>query len=170
MVRFLARAVRDRERALRTDLVVGYGLQRLTLSRERSARIVADARRRYRRHNPGRRLVENEFYAELALSSRSGELAASEVRERLRHDPSVREALERMWPVLTPAQLLHDLFGGKALLRHARARPARRRRVAVAVPLARRLARRGRVDPRRRAAARRGPVAARPQAEAPPTR
>ncbi len=24
-----------------------------------------------------------------------------------------------MWPVLTPAQLLHDLFGGKALLRHA---------------------------------------------------
>ena len=24
-----------------------------------------------------------------------------------------------MWPVLTPSQLLHDLFGGKALLRHA---------------------------------------------------
>ena len=118
MVRFLSRAVRDRERGLRSDLVVGYGLQRLTLSRERSARIVADARRRYRRHNPARRYVEGEVYAELALSGR-GEIAASEVRERLRHDPSVREALEWMWPVLTPAQLLHDLFGGKALLRHA---------------------------------------------------
>jgi DNA helicase IV len=117
-VRFLSRAVRDRERGLRSDLVVGYGLQRLTLSRERSARIVADARRRYRRHNPARRYVEGEVYAELALSGR-GELAASEVRERLRHDPTVREALEWMWPVLTPAQLLHDLFGGKALLRHA---------------------------------------------------
>ena len=118
MVRFLSRAVRDRGRPLRTDLVVGYGLQRLALSRDRSARIVADARRRYRRHNAARRYVEGEVYAELALSGR-GELAPSEVRERLRRDPSVREALEWMWPVLTPAQLLHDLFGGKALLRHA---------------------------------------------------
>jgi len=118
MVKFLARAVRDRERPLRSDLVVGYGLQRLTLTRERSARIVADARRRYRRHNPARKYVEGELFAELALSGR-GELAPSEVRERLRHDPAVREALEWMWPVLTPAQLLHDLYGGKALLRHA---------------------------------------------------
>jgi DNA helicase IV len=118
MVTFLSRAARDRQRALRTDLVVGYGLQRLTLSRERSARIVADARRRYRRHNPARRYVESELFAELALSGR-GELAASEVRERLRRDPAVREALEWMWPLLTPAQLLHDLYGGKALLRHA---------------------------------------------------
>src|SRR4051812_25806346 len=53
MVRFLARALRDRERPLRNDLVVGYGLQRLTLTRERSARIVADAPRRQRRHHPG---------------------------------------------------------------------------------------------------------------------
>ncbi len=118
MVTFLARALRDRERPLRRDLVVGYGLQRLTLSRDRSARIVADARRRYRRHNPARKYVEGEVFAELALSGR-GELAASEVRERLRHDPAVREALEWMWPVLTPAQLLHDLYGGKGLLRHA---------------------------------------------------
>ena len=33
--------------------------------------------------------------------------------------PEVRAALERMWPVLTPAQLLHDLFGSTALLRLA---------------------------------------------------
>lgn len=118
MVRMLARAARDRERPLRSDLVIGYGLQRLTLTRERSAAIIADARRRYRRHNPARKYVENELFAELALSGR-GEIAASEVRERLRHHPDVREALEWMWPVLTPPQFLHDLFGARGLLRNA---------------------------------------------------
>ena len=118
MVSFLSRAVRDRERGLRSDLVVGYGLQRLTLSVSRSAQIVADARRRYRRHNPARKYVENELFAELALSGR-GDLAASEVRDRLRRDPAVREALEWMWPILTPAQFLHDLFGARGLLRNA---------------------------------------------------
>ena len=118
MVRMLARAARDRERPLRSDLVIGYGLQRLTLTRERSAAIIADARRRYRRHNPARKYVENELFAELALSGR-GEIAASEVRERLRLHPDVREALEWMWPVLTPPQFLHDLFGARGLLRNA---------------------------------------------------
>ncbi|MEJ5253938.1 MAG: UvrD-helicase domain-containing protein [Acidimicrobiales bacterium] len=114
----LARAVRDRERPLRDDLVVPYGLQRLVLDRATSRRIVEEARRRYRRHNPARRFVEGELFAALAASGR-GELSAAQVRERLSHDPLVREALERMWPVLTPAQLLHDLFGSKALLRSA---------------------------------------------------
>jgi DNA helicase IV len=36
--------------------------------------------------------------------------------------PDVRAALERMWPILTPAQLLHDLFGSKALLKLAAGR------------------------------------------------
>jgi DNA helicase IV len=31
----------------------------------------------------------------------------------------VRAALERMWPVLTPAELLHDLYGSAALLKLA---------------------------------------------------
>lgn len=118
MVSFLSRAVRDRQRSLRSDLVVGYGLQRLTVSRSRSAQIIADARRRYRRHNPARKYIENELFAELALSGR-GDIAPSEVRERLRRDPAVREALEWMWPVLTPAQFLHDLFGARGLLRNA---------------------------------------------------
>jgi DNA helicase IV len=118
MVRFLSRAVRDRERPLRTDLVVGYGLQRLIVRRDRSAQIVAEARRRYRRHNPARRFVENELFAELARSGH-GDIATSEVRERMRRDPAIREVLEWMWPVLTPAQFLHDLFGAGSLLRNA---------------------------------------------------
>ena len=45
--------------------------------------------------------------------------SVDEVRGRLRRTPEVREALERMWPVLTPAELLHDLYGSRALLRSA---------------------------------------------------
>jgi len=118
MVSFLRRALRDRERPLRRDLVVGYGLQHLCLTAERSERIVDEARRRYRRHNSARRFVETEFFAELARSGR-GDLAPSSVRERLRREPAVREALEWMWPLLSPAQFLHDLFGARGLLRHA---------------------------------------------------
>ncbi len=118
MVSFLSKAIRDRERQLRSDLVVGYGLQRLTVSRSRSAQIVADARRRYRRHNSARKYVENELFAELAFSGR-GDLAPSEVKERLRREPVIREALEWMWPLLSPAQFLHDLYGARGLLRNA---------------------------------------------------
>ena len=118
MARVLRRAVRDRERPLREDLVVGYGLTHLRLTAEQSERIVAEARRRFHKHNAGRRFVEGELYAALARSSRD-ELAAGTVRERLRRTVEVREALEWMWPLLTPAQLLHDLYGSRALLRSA---------------------------------------------------
>jgi DNA helicase IV len=118
MAEVLARAIGDRERPLRSDLVVGYGLQHLRLTRGASRRIVDQASRRYRRHNAARRFVEGEVFAALAASGR-GDLDPGTVRDRLRHDPAVREALERMWPVLTPAQLLHDLFGSAALVRSA---------------------------------------------------
>lgn len=118
MTRLLARAVRDRERPLRDDLVVGFGLQHLCLARDESRRIVEEARRRFRKHNAARRFVEGEVYRALAASGR-GDLSPQQVRERLRAAAEVREALERMWPVLTPAQLLHDLFGAPSLLERA---------------------------------------------------
>jgi DNA helicase IV len=118
MVDVVRRAVRDRQRPLREDLRVGYGLQVLRLTTEQSERIVAEARRRYRRHNAGRRFVENEVFAALARSGRD-EVEAHDVRERLRYELPVREALEWMWPVLAPAQLLHDLYGAPSLLRSA---------------------------------------------------
>jgi DNA helicase IV len=118
MARVLRRAVRDRERALREDLVVGYGLTNLRVTVDQTERIVAEARRRFHKHNAGRRFVEGELFSALAQSSRD-DLAASAVRDRLRRTTEVREALERMWPVLTPAQLLHDLYGSKALLHSA---------------------------------------------------
>lgn len=118
MAAVLAKAVRDRQRPLRRDLSVGYGVETLRVAAERTRSIVADARRRSRTHNAGRKFVEAGLFEALARSSRF-EAEPADVRDRLRHDPVVREALERMWPVLTPAQLLHDLYGSKPLLRLA---------------------------------------------------
>ncbi|MDH3705250.1 MAG: AAA family ATPase [Acidimicrobiia bacterium] len=118
MVEVLRRAMRQRERPLRDDLVLGYGLQRLRLTVDRSAAIVADARRRFRTHNAARSFVVSQFFEALAASARD-EVAAEVVKDRVRDQLEVREALEWMWPVLTPAQLLHDLFGSEALLRSA---------------------------------------------------
>ena len=43
----------------------------------------------------------------------------SELRARLRSRPEVRECLDRMWPVLSGAELINDLFGFSALVRSA---------------------------------------------------
>jgi len=118
MVRFVSKAVRTRQRPMRADLRIGHGLQWLVLPVEESQRIVDQARRRYRTHNAARKFVEAEFYEALVASGR-GDLDPEALRERLRGELSVREALEWMWPVLTPAQLLNDLFGSRALLRSA---------------------------------------------------
>jgi len=118
MVALIANAIRDRERPLREDLSIGFGLVRLRITVAESRQIVREARRRYRRHNAARSYVENEFFAALARSH-SSEPDPENVQYRLRRDPKISEALERMWPVLTPAQLLRDLFGSKALLASA---------------------------------------------------
>ena len=118
MADLVRRAIRDRERALRDELVVGFGVGQVRLGVERSARIVAEARRRFHLHNSGRRFVEEEVFAALA-ASHSDRLEQGEVARRLRADPLVQAALEWMWPVLTPGQLLRDLYGSRPLLRSA---------------------------------------------------
>ncbi|HEX9260624.1 MAG TPA: AAA family ATPase, partial [Acidimicrobiales bacterium] len=118
MAEMLAKSVRDRQRPLKDDVVVPWGVGTLRLRAGDSDRIVQAARRRYRRHNAARRFVEGEVFAALAASARDA-VSAEQVRDRVRHLDEVRIALERMWPVLTPAQLLHDLFGSKALLKLA---------------------------------------------------
>jgi len=121
MAAVVEKAVADRERPLKDDLVVPFGLSHLRLRVADSNRIVQAARRRFRRHNAARRFVEAEVFAALAASSRDG-VSAETVRDRTRGVEEVRAALERLWPVLTPAQLLHDLFGSRALLRLAGSR------------------------------------------------
>ncbi len=118
MTGVIARALRDRERPLRRALRIPYGLTHLTLSVTESERIVKEARRRYRWHNPARKYVETQFYEALA-SGGPEELDPQTVRQRVRHTTAVREALDWMWPLLSSAELLHDLFGSRALLQNA---------------------------------------------------
>jgi DNA helicase IV len=112
------KAISDRQRPLLEDVVlpVGVGFARLRASE--SLHIVKAARRRYHRHNQARRYVENEVYESMAATLRNG-AEADDVRESLHGTPEMRAVFERMWPLLTPAQLLHDLFGSKALLKLA---------------------------------------------------
>ncbi len=112
-------AVNDRERPLRDDLVIPFRTGYVRLRVAESARIVKNARRRFRRHNSGRRYVENEVWSALAATYHDPEIGPRDVKDTLRSTPEMREALDRMWPLLTPAQLLHDLFGSRALLKMA---------------------------------------------------
>ena len=121
MSNVLAKAVRDRKRPLRRTLRVGLGLQSLVLTVDQSDAIVRDARRRFRTHNAGRRFVEREVAQRLADSAREP-LDPNEVWRQVRKHADVHAALEEMWPLLTPAQLLHDLYGSKGLLHLAAGR------------------------------------------------
>jgi DNA helicase IV len=118
MSRVVAKAVRDRERALSEDVVFPFRTGYVRLRAEETARIVKAARRRYRRHNAARRWVEGELWSAIAATWRT-EVEIEELRDALRATDEFRAALERIWPVLRPAELLHDLFGSRALLRLA---------------------------------------------------
>ena len=113
------KAVTDRERPLRDDLVVPFRTGYVRLRVQESVRIVRAAQRRFRKHNAGRRWVEGEVWAALLATWRDDTVTIAQLKEAIRARPEVRAALERMWPVLSPAQLLHDLYGSKALLKLA---------------------------------------------------
>ena len=118
IAKVIDKAITDRERPLREDVQLPYGVGFVRLRAEESVQIIKAARRRYHRHNQARRYVENEVWAALAASFRSG-ADAEDIRDALTGTPEIRAVFERMWPVLTPAQLLHDLFGSQALLKLA---------------------------------------------------
>ncbi len=128
MAQVIARAVRNRQRSLPEDVELGVEGHRLVITREMSQSIVSIARRRPGPHNSRRRVVENQLWKRLhhqwELASqrreRSGgtafEMTLEELRSAVRKMPEVRAALDRMWPLLTPQQFLHDLFGAPALI------------------------------------------------------
>jgi DNA helicase IV len=127
MARVVMCALRDREHPLPRDLVVRLDHARLRLSRAASERIVERARRRRGTHNEKRPQVVRTVLEHLRQQYRRA-LGASapddpewdrEVDARLRVLPEVRAALERMWPVLTGAELIHDMFSFPALIRSA---------------------------------------------------
>ncbi len=130
MARVLARAVGDRERPLRRAVEIPYGSVVLRLSTGVSAQIVAAAKRRPGTHNSRRRVVETLLWRHLqgeierrVIAGKTGtdgeEIrppTTTEVGQSLRRVPEVVEALDRMWPLLTAQQLLHDFYGAAPLI------------------------------------------------------
>ena len=119
MAEVIDKAVRDRERPLRDDVEVPFRHGYVRITAVETERIIKAARRRFRRHNAGRRWVEGEVYDAMARSWRGESVSGRDVRDAVRTLDEVRILFERMWPVLTPAQFLHDLFGSRALIRSA---------------------------------------------------
>jgi DNA helicase IV len=55
----------------------------------------------------------------MIASSRNPDADVDTLRDSLRDIPEFRATLARMWPMLVPAELLHDLFGSAALVKSA---------------------------------------------------
>ena len=143
MAKVVARAVRTRQRGLADEVAIPYGALLLRLSREDSRRIVESIRRRPGGHNARRRLVEQavaELLADRARQTQQtlgvgvpasvtafpgyedpSELADDEFdledfTRKVKRVPELAEALDRMWPRLSPHELLHDLYGAPPLI------------------------------------------------------
>ena len=121
MAGVLARAAADRGRGLPAELSFLLHGRRLVLSSDAAWRIAAQAKRRPGTHNARRpvveRLLARHFHRQVPQEEEVEDLDGFE-NLILRQRP-VREALERMWPVLSPEDLVHDLLGSRALLRSA---------------------------------------------------
>ena len=121
MLAVLARAIVRLTRPLKQDLVVPSGPSRLTLTVEDSRRIVARARRSPGTHHQRRQVVERLVRAHLAreemaarrrlvAAGRLGPDAGGPPRRRWLEEKTVRTALERMWPMLEPSQVVTALL------------------------------------------------------------
>ena len=131
MATFIANAVRNRQRGLREDLVVGYGPYQLRLTKQASADIVHAVKKRGGAHNVRRRRVERLLIEHLFREYNRGverlrtkdpgarEQGFDEFNHAMREHPVVLDALSRMWPKLHGFELVHDLFGAKPLIKLA---------------------------------------------------
>ncbi|MBV8951128.1 MAG: ATP-binding domain-containing protein, partial [Actinobacteria bacterium] len=82
-------------------------------------RLSADAPQGRLAIDDGEEMLDPTIAGALARGEAAPEGWEAELRARLRRLPQVREALERMWPVLSGAELVHDLFSFTALIRSA---------------------------------------------------
>lgn len=146
MVDVIAQAIADRQRVPRDDLELAFERMQLHLPRAviRRARDVGRSRRRT--HNQCRPSVESVLIDHLLVQVEAAMAAAGEsvptgedlrpLRRSIARSHDFRAAMERIWPVLTPEQLLNDLFGIPALLRSAAATLSDDEREALVRPRA----------------------------------
>ena len=131
MATVIARAIRLRQRTLREPFEVPYGGLVLRMTPEQSRQIIERALRRDGSHNLRRRFIEAEAVRLFAAVVKrrygsddvdldeEGELDLKELRSQLRQVPEFIALLNRLWPRLSPHELLHDLLGSLPLLNAA---------------------------------------------------
>jgi DNA helicase IV len=143
MVEVLAAAITDRQRVPDEDIVVEVGGQRLRLDPETGERARRRARATGEPHNQARatfraevvaaltdQMVANltrdlpevdlptddELLADLFPDERLLDPDLDEIRAELSSAPAVRSAVDRLWPRLTPRQLVGGLLGSRERL------------------------------------------------------
>ncbi|MEX2255199.1 MAG: UvrD-helicase domain-containing protein [Acidimicrobiia bacterium] len=127
MAKVIEHAIATREHPLSRNLVVVLDGEVLRLERGTTQRIVDRARRRRGLHNEKRPTVvraaidhlREQYRRALGVAAPDDADWDRELNARLRRLPEVRAALDRMWPVLTGGELVHDLFSFPALVRAA---------------------------------------------------
>jgi DNA helicase IV len=125
MVRILRAAVRDRQRVPRHELKVEADGVPLRIPADICERARLRARGMRRPHNVARKLFVTEMLDALAREEAAvlGRSLDSDdlpyARERLWEEDPVRGAIDRLWPYLTPQQLVAGLFGDEGALRRA---------------------------------------------------
>lgn len=141
MARVLAKAVADRRRPLRRRVEALVGKERVHLTVADSKAILAAAKRRRGPHNAKRRFVDrlvvDRLHERYVAASKNPEPSegdqepdldprdvANDVHPRdiaadVAGDPALLRAREWMWPRLAPHELVHDLYGSRALLASA---------------------------------------------------
>jgi DNA helicase IV len=132
MTGVVAAAVRDRQRIPGEDLEIVVDREKVRLSRQACSRARERARRSRWPHNQARQIFAREV-----ITALTGQVAArlgtnvlgdgsllsqddlDDLRQEVRSDPAVRAAVDALWPVLTPQQLLADLYSSASRLASA---------------------------------------------------
>jgi DNA helicase IV len=132
MTRLIAAAVRDRQEVPAQSIRIDSDAGRLSLTPRIAAQARERARRARRPHNLAQPVFAREIVTALTrqLAAQLGRNALGggnllgqqdidDLRREIRDDPAVRRVISRLWPVLTPQQLVSDLLADPARLRAA---------------------------------------------------
>jgi DNA helicase IV len=127
MVALLGRALRTRQRPLRSDVRIPVGRAIVVMKARYTEEAVERARRRPGNHNQrrsavGRELANRlaqEYYQRFVREGMDDVAGVNELADLIRARTEFKEALQRIWPRLSGQELLLDLSGAGGLGRAA---------------------------------------------------
>ncbi|GGL07747.1 DNA helicase [Sphaerisporangium melleum] len=126
MAEVVARALRDRQRVPRKPVDIPLGAYTLRLDQRTCEAAKSRALRSRRPHNQARAVFVRHVLGTLARQAAKAlgrgmldEEELADLREDLRTEPAVKAALNRLWPYLTPQQLLIGLYGSRERMAYA---------------------------------------------------